>query len=130
MAPALIALGCGGATKDPRADAPPQADDGACRAEAAAEAPPPKLHGPKERIGIVDFEDAPRHGDWGGTRDALAEAARDAATEALVKSGAFVVVEREQLAQVRAAPGLSSAPAPRAASRAPARCRLRTSRSG
>ena len=45
-------------------------------------------------------------GYWGGSRDALAEAARDAATEALVKSGAFVVVEREQLAQVLREQGL------------------------
>src|SRR5262249_51624845 len=62
------------------------------------EAPPPKMHGPRKRIGIVDFDDASHHGYWGGSRNALAEAARDAATEALVKSGAFVVIEREQIA--------------------------------
>ena len=72
-----------------------------------AEAPPPKLHGPKKRVGIVDFDNAAHPaGYWGSSRDALAEAARDAATEALVKSGAFVVVEREQLAQVLREQGL------------------------
>jgi curli biogenesis system outer membrane secretion channel CsgG len=70
------------------------------------EAPPPKLHGPKKRVGIVDFDDASHYGYFGGGRNALAEAARDAATEALVKSGAFVVVEREQLAQVLKEQGL------------------------
>ena len=105
-APALIALGCGGAAKSTRTDAPPGAGNAACCTEEAVEAPPPKIHGPKKRIGIVDFEDAAHHGYWGGTRDALAEAARDAATEALVKSGAFVVVEREQLAAVLREQGL------------------------
>jgi len=66
----------------------------------------PKLHGPKKRIGIVDFDDASHHGYWGGSRNALAETARDAATEALVKSGAFVVIEREQIAQVLKEQGL------------------------
>jgi curli biogenesis system outer membrane secretion channel CsgG len=66
----------------------------------------PKLHGPKKRIGIVDFDDASHHGYWGGSRNALAETARDAATEALVKSGAFVVIEREQIAQVLREQGL------------------------
>src|SRR5882672_8461076 len=100
-APALIALGCAGGAKNTKADDKPAADGAACCSEgAAAEAPPPKLHGPKKRVGIVDFDDASHHGEWGSGRNALAEAARDAATEALVKSGAFVVIEREQLAQV------------------------------
>lgn len=66
----------------------------------------PKLHGPKKRIGIVDFDDASHYSAWGGHRNALAETARDAATEALVKSGAFVVIEREQIAQVLKEQGL------------------------
>jgi curli biogenesis system outer membrane secretion channel CsgG len=104
-APALLALGC--AAKNTKADDKPQAQSAACCSEApVAEAPPPKLHGPKKRVGIVDFDDAAHHGGWGSSRDALAEAARDAATEALVKSGAFVVIEREQLAQVLREQGL------------------------
>jgi curli biogenesis system outer membrane secretion channel CsgG len=101
-APAVIVLGCAGGAKNTKADDKPQAQSGAaCCTEAEAEAPPPKLHGPKKRVGIVDFDNAAHpSGYWGGARDALAEAARDAATEALVKSGAFVVVEREQLAHV------------------------------
>jgi curli biogenesis system outer membrane secretion channel CsgG len=64
------------------------------------------MHGPKKRIGIVDFDDASHHGYWGSTKNALAESARDAATEALVKSGAFVVIEREQIAAVLKEQGL------------------------
>ena len=76
------------------------------RRDGRSASPAPKLHGPKKRIGIVDFDDASHYGYYGGSRNALAEAARDAATEALVKSGAFVVVEREQLAQVLKEQGL------------------------
>src|SRR5688572_3162899 len=69
---------------------------------------PPRLHGPKKRIGIVDFDDAShgQHGYWSSRRNARAETARDAATEVLVKSGAFVVIEREQIAQVLKEQGL------------------------
>src|SRR3954469_838707 len=106
-APALLALGCGGGAKNTQADDKPEAANAACCSEtAAAEAAPPKLHGPKKRIGVVDFEDASHYGYMGGSRNALAEAARDAATEAMVKSGAFVVIEREQLAQVLKEQGL------------------------
>src|SRR3954467_2286481 len=107
-APALLALGCGGGAKKTKADDKPQAANGAaCCTEAEAEAPPPKLHGPKKRVGIVDFDNAAHpSGYWGGARDALAGAAAHAATEALVKSGAFVVVEREQLAHVLREQGL------------------------
>lgn len=53
---------------------------------------------------------------WRSSRDALADVARDACTEALVKSGAFVVIEREQLAAVLKEQGLgqSGALAPQA----------------
>jgi curli biogenesis system outer membrane secretion channel CsgG len=107
-APAVIAIGCAGGAKNTKADDKPAADNAACcSAQETAEAPPPKLHGPKKRVGIVDFDNAAHpSGYWGGARDALAEAARDAATEALVKSGAFVVVEREQLAHVLREQGL------------------------
>ena len=95
----FLVAGCAGSNQNTRSDAK-AGDDG--QAQAEAEAPPaaPKLHGPKKRIGIVDFDDTSHHGYWGGSRNALAEAARDVATEALVKSGAFVVIEREQIAQV------------------------------
>ncbi len=82
---------CGGGSSEP---APKTAAD----APAAAEEPPPKLHGPKKRVAIVDFDDATGHN--------LAEAARDVATESLIKTGAFVVVEREQLAAVLKEQGL------------------------
>lgn len=106
-APAVFAIGCAGGAKNTKADDKPAAESAACCSEQVAEAPPPKLHGPKKRIGIVDFDNASHpQGYWGSSRDALAEAARDAATEALVKSGAFVVIEREQLAQVLREQGL------------------------
>ena len=99
---ALFAAGCGGSNANTKPDNQPQAE-----AQAEAAPPPaPKLHGPKKRIGVVDFDDASHHGYWGGSRNALAEAARDVATEALVKSGAFVVIEREQIAQILKEQGL------------------------
>jgi curli biogenesis system outer membrane secretion channel CsgG len=101
---AAFAMGCAGSNSNTKSD------EKACCAEGqtAEAAPPaaPKLHGPKKRIGIVDFDDASHHGYWGGSRNALAEAARDVATEALVKSGAFVVIEREQIAQILKEQGL------------------------
>jgi curli biogenesis system outer membrane secretion channel CsgG len=101
---AALVMGCAESNQNTRSEnaAAPVAD-GQPQAEAA---PPPKLHGPKKRIGIVDFDDASHHGYWGGSRNALAEAARDVATEALVKSGAFVVIEREQIAQILKEQGL------------------------
>jgi curli biogenesis system outer membrane secretion channel CsgG len=65
-----------------------------------------KPHGPRKRIAVVAFANASNTSGWGSSRDALAESAMDAATEALVKSGAFVVVEREQLKAVLAEQGL------------------------
>jgi curli biogenesis system outer membrane secretion channel CsgG len=99
---AALMLGCAESNQNTRTENAPS--EGQPQAEAAP--PPPKLHGPKKRIGIVDFDDASHHGYWGGSRNALAEAARDVATEALVKSGAFVVIEREQIAQVLKEQGL------------------------
>jgi curli biogenesis system outer membrane secretion channel CsgG len=55
--------------------------------------------GPRKRIGVLDFENA-SHNGWSNNRDAISIATRDAVSEALVKSGAFVVVEREQLSKV------------------------------
>src|SRR4051812_23678665 len=97
--PGFLAVGCAGPNANKRGDSAQAKADAATEAEENAEAAPPKVHGPKKRIGIVDFDDASHYGYYGGSRNALAEAARDAATEALVKSGALVVVEREQLAQ-------------------------------
>lgn len=104
----LLAAGCATSGGNKANDGAKQSQrDRDTEAEEHAEAPPaPKLHGPKKRIGIVDFDDASHYSHFGGTRNALAEAARDAATEALVKSGAFVVIEREQLAQVLKEQGL------------------------
>jgi curli biogenesis system outer membrane secretion channel CsgG len=59
------------------------------------------VKGPKKRIGVLDFENASGQGSA-----ALASVARDAVTEGLVKSGAFVVVEREQIDQVLSEQGL------------------------
>ena len=102
----LLVAGCAGGNQNRRDDRARAENDRATEVEEAAEPAQPKLHGPKKRIGIVDFEDASHYGYYGGSRNALAEAARDAATEALVKSGAFVVVEREQIAQVLKEQGL------------------------
>jgi curli biogenesis system outer membrane secretion channel CsgG len=101
----LLTAGCAGGNANTKSDGQPAAQEGGAP-QAAAEAPPPKIHGPKKRVGIVDFDDASHHGYWGGSRNALAEAARDVTTEALVKSGAFVVVEREQIAQILKEQGL------------------------
>jgi curli biogenesis system outer membrane secretion channel CsgG len=86
----LPLVACGGGASDAKPAAAPTA--------AVQEAPLPKMHGPKKRIAIVDFDDVTGHN--------VADSARDAATETLVKSGAFIVVEREQLASVLREQGL------------------------
>lgn len=80
----------------------------------------PKVMGPKKRIGIVDFENTSSGRWYGGRGDALAEAARDVFTEALVKSGAFVVIEREQIAAIMREQGFgqTGALSPQAAAKA------------
>ncbi|HEY4015285.1 MAG TPA: CsgG/HfaB family protein [Polyangiaceae bacterium] len=88
----LPLAGCGGASAGGQAEAKTAAD------APPADEPAPKLHGPKKRIAIVDFDDTTGHN--------LAEAARDVATESLIKTGAFIVVEREQLAAVLKEQGL------------------------
>jgi len=106
--PSFLAVGCAGSNANRHNEAAQKQaqDDAAAQAEENDAQPPPKLHGPKKRIGIVDFDDASHHSSWGGSRDALAEAARDVTTEAMVKSGAFVVIEREQIAQILKEQGL------------------------
>jgi curli biogenesis system outer membrane secretion channel CsgG len=104
----LLALaGCGGASPDSKGAQAPTAAPAA-----VADEPAPKLHGPKKRVAIVDFDDTTGHH--------LAEAARDVATESLVKTGAFVVIEREQLAAVLKEQGLgqSGAISPQTAAQA------------
>ncbi len=105
LATGIFLVGCAGSNESTKSDQKPKATDDGAQADATPP-PPPKLHGPKKRIGIVDFDDTSHHGYWGGSRNALAEAARDVATEALVKSGAFVVIEREQIAQILKEQGL------------------------
>jgi curli biogenesis system outer membrane secretion channel CsgG len=99
-------VACAGSNQNTKSDERPATQQAKADEAEPTEAAPPKLHGPKKRVGIVDFDDASHHGYWGGSRNALAEAARDAATEALVKSGAFVVIEREQIAQILKEQGL------------------------
>jgi curli biogenesis system outer membrane secretion channel CsgG len=93
--------GCATSAPSARAEAP-------AVAPAPPPPPPPVLRGPKKRVGVVDFDDV-AHGDrfFGGVRNALAEGTRDAVTEALVKSGAFVVIDREQIAHLLAEQGLA-----------------------
>jgi curli biogenesis system outer membrane secretion channel CsgG len=76
-------------------------DGGASRAGDTVSARP-RAHGPKKRVAIVDFAG----GGWSVGGVPVSDAARDACTEALVKSGAFVVVEREQLDQLLKEQGL------------------------
>ncbi|MBK7861063.1 MAG: hypothetical protein IPJ65_21135 [Archangiaceae bacterium] len=75
--------------------------------------------GPRKRIGVLNFENASRSG-WSNDRDAISVATRDAVSEALLKSGAFVVIEREQLAKVlgEQALGQSGALSPQSAAKA------------
>jgi curli biogenesis system outer membrane secretion channel CsgG len=128
---AMSMIGCASGSSAQRADDRP----------ARAEAPPPKAEepeqkpdseaplevivkkvanpGPRKRIGVLDFENVTRNG-WGRNRDAVSIATRDAVTEALLKSGAFVVIEREQLAKVlgEQALGQSGAISPQSAAKA------------
>ncbi|MGE0869500.1 MAG: CsgG/HfaB family protein [Kofleriaceae bacterium] len=86
---------------------------------AADNVPLPKGTGPRKRVGIVAFEDASGGGRWSGEQS-LAVVASDAATEMLVKSEAFIVIEREQLVEVLKEQGLgmTGAISPQAAAKA------------
>jgi curli biogenesis system outer membrane secretion channel CsgG len=121
---AVSMLGCASHRAEQRAEAPParaaepeQKPD----SEAPLEVVVKKLAnpGPRKRIGILDFENASRSG-WGRNRDAVSIATRDAVSEALLKSGAFVVIEREQLSKVlgEQALGQSGALSPASAAKA------------
>ena len=67
------------------------------RAPSPEKAPPPKIasKGPKKRVGIVDFVNKTTYG-----RGRLGSSASDILTTELFKTGAFIVVERQQLQKV------------------------------
>jgi curli biogenesis system outer membrane secretion channel CsgG len=98
----LFASGCASSNSAQKGGAAAAAQD----PDELPPVPEAKLHGPKKRIGIVDFENASQDHNWGGGRSGLADAARDVTTELLVKSGGFVVVDREQIAHVLKEQGL------------------------
>lgn len=56
-----------------------------------------ETHGPKKRVGIVEFANKTAYG-----QDRLGASASDILTTELFKTGAFIVVEREQLKKVLA----------------------------
>lgn len=121
---ALSAFSCA-STRAERVESPPPAKAEEPEQKADSEAPLEVVvkrlanPGPRKRIGILDFENA-THSGWGRNRDAVAVATRDAVSEALLKSGAFVVVEREQLSKVlgEQALGQSGAISPQSAAKA------------
>lgn len=97
---ALMVFGCAGAHKEERTRAPeppPEKSDQEKPLEVTVKQV--TNPGPRKRIGVLDFQNATGHG-WSSNRDAISVATRDAVSEALLKSGAFVVIEREQLAKV------------------------------
>lgn len=91
-----VATGVGCATSSAS-----KGQDGASTESAALsiDVKPVKNVGARKRVGIMDFENAVSSG-YRGRQDPVAMAARDAVSEALQKSGAFIVIEREQLAAV------------------------------
>jgi curli biogenesis system outer membrane secretion channel CsgG len=88
--------------------------EGAASSAGAAQAGPAgdfefqvfRVKGPKKRIGVLDFEDASGQGGYRNQSAQMATVARDVITEGLVKSGAFIVVEREQIANLLKEQGL------------------------
>lgn len=56
--------------------------------------------GIKHRVAVVAFRDVAQYQGFSGDRRLIAAAAADVVTEALHNSGAFIVVEREQLGRV------------------------------
>jgi curli biogenesis system outer membrane secretion channel CsgG len=64
--------------------------------------------GIRRRVAVVNFEDVAQYQGFEGDRRALAAAAADVVSEALHNSGAFIVVEREQLQHVLAEQNLGS----------------------
>jgi len=101
---ALFVAGCASSNQERRRD-DDREEDSTTKDLAPEARTMPRMHGPKKRIGIVDFEDA-SHNGYRWSQNGVAAAARDVTTELLVKSGAFVVVEREQIAQVLKEQGL------------------------
>lgn len=94
---ACLMTACSSSKPAQQADSQPTSTYGSADA-----LPQVQLHGPKKRIGIVDFEDASSGGGGGYRRrdSDIATSAREVVTEMLVKSGHFVVVERDRIAQV------------------------------
>ena len=66
----------------------------------------PVWTGIKKRVGVVHFEDTAQYQGFSGDRRLLAASAQDVVNEALVQSGAFIVVERERLDHVLQEQGL------------------------
>ncbi len=88
----ILALGCA---------PPPAGRRGALRSRNKPLAPEPKFTGPKKRVAVIEFENKTDYG-----RGKLGTAAADMMVTALVKSGAFEVIERNQLKNVLAEQGL------------------------
>jgi curli biogenesis system outer membrane secretion channel CsgG len=75
--------------------------------------------GIRRRVAVVNFEDVALYQGYDGDRHALAAAAADVVSEALQNSGAFIVIEREQLMHVLAEQnlGASGAVTPKSAAK-------------
>ncbi len=97
---ALLVLACAGQSRNTRTEAepPPKPPDSESPLEVVVK--PVENPGPRKRIGVLDFENATPNHHGRSKDDPIAIATRDAVSEALLKSGAFVVIEREQLAKV------------------------------
>jgi curli biogenesis system outer membrane secretion channel CsgG len=99
---ALTMLGCAHQSANSSSSAPkqeeppPKPPDSESALEVVVK--PVENPGPRKRIGVLDFENAAHGGR--SKNDPIAVATRDAVSEALLKSGAFVVIEREQLSKV------------------------------
>jgi curli biogenesis system outer membrane secretion channel CsgG len=95
---ALVLIGCATQQSNTRREAepPPKPPDSESALEVVVK--PVENPGPRKRIGVLDFDNATHRGS--SKNDPIAIATRDAVSEALLKSGAFVVIEREQLSKV------------------------------
>lgn len=92
----FLLTACSSSKPAQQADAAPTSTYGS-----SDDLPQVQRHGPKKRVGIVDFEDASTAGGGRYRREGdIATSAREVVTEMLVKSGHFVVVERDRIAQV------------------------------
>ena len=91
----IMFMGCASTVRETKVETPPPAPT-------QAEARVPKVSGPKHRIAIASFEDKSGYGsNLFGQIDDLGQQASDILASHLIKTGEFVVLEREKIGNLK-----------------------------